>query len=106
MTYGTIQASEYILKKYLEKYFQIFPNAQQPLSHIHQHNILVELATTLNELYEASTDGNIRLLHHLERINEQEFEAVRVLEAVVAQNIAQRNETWDRREAAAEVTVS
>ena len=105
-TDGAVQAFEYIPKKYLEKYFQIFPNAQQPFSHIHQHNILVELATTLKELYEASTDGKIRLLHHLESIHEQEFEVRRVLEAVVGQNIAQRNETWDRREAVAEVTVS
>ena len=71
-------------KKYLEKFFQIFPNAQQPFSHTHQHNILVELATTLKELYEANTDGKIRLTHHLESNHEQEFEAGRVLAAVVA----------------------
>ena len=96
-----VQAFEYMPKKYLEKYFQIFPNAQKPFSHIHQHNIIVELATTLKELYEANTDGKIRLIHDIESIIEQAFEAGRVLEAVVAKKIAQRNVMWDGRKAAA-----
>lgn len=101
LTDGAVQAFEYMPKKYLEKYFQIFPNAQKPFSHIHQHNIIVELATTLKELYEANTDGKIRLIHDVESIIEQAFEAGRVLEAVVAKKIAQRNVMWDRRKAAA-----
>ena len=51
-------------------------------------------------------EGKIQLIHRLESILEQEFETGRVLEAVVAQNLAQRNEMWEIREAAAEITIS
>jgi len=106
ITGGAVQAFEYMPKKYLEKYLKIFSNARQPFTQTHRHNILVELGTTVKDLYETSPEGKIQLIHRLESILEQEFEAGRVLEAVVAQNLAQRNEMWERREAAAEVTVS
>ena len=105
-TGGSVQAFEYMPNKYLEKYFKIFPKARQPFARKHQHNIMIELGTTIKELYETRVDSKIQLIHSLESILEQEFEAGRVLEAVVAQNLAQRNEMWERREAAAEVTVS
>ena len=105
-TGGAVQAFEYMPDTYLEKYFKIFPTARQLFSRNYQHNIMVELGTTVKELCEMSPDGKIQLVHRLESILEQEFEVGRILEAVVAQNLAQRNEMWERREAAAEVTVS
>jgi FAD/FMN-containing dehydrogenase len=105
-TGGAVQAFEYMPEKYLKKYFEVFPKARQPFAKIYEHNIMVELGTTVKELYEPSVEGKIQLIHRLESILEQEFETGRVLEAVVAQNLAQRNEMWERREAAAEITIS
>jgi FAD/FMN-containing dehydrogenase len=104
-TGGAVEAFEYLPAKYLEKYFNVFPDARQPFAQIYEHNIMVELGTTVHELCETDSEGKTHIINSLESILAREFEAERVLDAVVAQNLAQRDEMWERREAAAEVTV-
>ena len=105
-TGGAVEAFEYMPAKYLEKYLNVFPNARQPFAQIYEHNIMVELGTTVRELSETDGEGKTRLVNLLESVLAKEFETERVLDAVVAQNLAQRDEMWARREVAGEVQLS
>lgn len=105
-TGGSVDAFEFMPRRYMFRYKELFPEKRLPFEAMHETNILVELATTASDLSDVQEDGKTLLGEKLENILAQEFEKGSVHEAVVAQNEAQRQEMWHIREAAAEVTLA
>ena len=105
-TGGSVDAFEFMPRRYMSRYKELFPEKRLPFEAMHETNILVELATTASDLSDVQEDGKTLLGEKLENILAQEFEKGSVHEAVVAQNEAQRQEMWHIREAAAEVTLA
>ena len=69
-------------------------------------NILVEVATTAEDLSAPDDSGQIRLSARFEEILADQLQSGAILDAVVAQNDTQRAQMWHLRESAAEVTVA
>ena len=105
-TGGSVDAFEFMPRRYMSRYKELFPEKRLPFEAMHETNILIELATTASDLSDVQEDGKTLLGEKLENILAQEFEKGSVHEAVVAQNEAQRQEMWHIREAAAEVTLA
>ncbi|MEM6728284.1 MAG: FAD-binding oxidoreductase [Pseudomonadota bacterium] len=93
---GTVEAFEYMPRRYIERH--IAHGGREPFEAPHPVNILVEAASTRED------DQNGALAAALESVLSGEMEAGRVSDAVIAQNEAQRSEMWARREMAAELT--
>ncbi|PIE12803.1 MAG: FAD-binding oxidoreductase [Rhodobacterales bacterium] len=93
-TGGAVEAFEYMPASYFELYRAHFPDNRLPFQQNHATNILVEIA------------GSSDTEHNLEAALEQMFEQGQILDAVIAQNEAQRQDIWAMREAAAEVILS
>ena len=81
----------------------MFPKARAPFEDKHDINIMVEVGATAPNLTDLQPDGTIPLVTLLEDTLGQMMEDGRIVDAVVAQNDAQRREMWERREAAGEV---
>ncbi|WP_456390689.1 FAD-binding oxidoreductase [Profundibacter sp.] len=93
-TAGAVEAFEYMPASYMKMHKNHFPNSRMPFDTNHDVNILVEVATTspsmaVNDILE-TTLGTM-------------MQDGLVIDAVIAQNEAQRAEMWERRETAAEV---
>lgn len=94
-TAGAVEAFEFMPGIYMDRHKAHFPNARLPFEDSYDVNILVEVATT---------SPSMSVSDILETCLGEMLEDERVLDAVIAQNEAQRAEMWQRREAAAEVT--
>ena len=105
-TNGSVQAFEYMPRAYLEAFSSHFPNKRAPFDTLYDINVLVDLGSTAPSMCEPSSSGKTKLTELLEDILAQEYERGAVLQAIVAQNDSQRQEMWERREAAAEVTIT
>lgn len=93
-TADAIEAFEYMPGSYMQMHKDHFPNARMPFDTNHDVNILIEVATTspsmaVNDILETTLGAMLQ--------------EGRVIDAVIAQNEAQRAEMWERRESAAEV---
>lgn len=93
-TGGAVEAFEYMPRHYIDVHMARVAGAREPFDAPHDINILVEVATT--------TDADIT--EQLQTIMAQMMEVGAIVDAVVAQNDAQRSAMWERREAAAELT--
>ncbi len=102
-TGGAVQAFEYMPRAYVETYMELSPTHRQPFDQPYDVNILVEVGAIAPRDAEPGADGQIPIAAHLEGVLGALFEEGAILDAVVAQNEAQRSEMWARREAAAEV---
>ena len=105
-TGGAVEAFEYMPGFYMEQHQKLFPNARQPFAQVYDTNILVELASTSADLAAQDAAGQPKLMQQFEALLTAHLEAGAILDAVVAQNQAQRVAFWERREQAAEVTAS
>lgn len=102
-TGGAVEAFEYMDEVYIDDYLTMYPDAKPPFDARHDVNIMVELGATAPHLCDPGSDGSVPLTGLLEDTLGQMMEDGRVLDAVVAQNDAQRRAIWERREAAGEV---
>ncbi|MDQ2090719.1 FAD-binding oxidoreductase [Marimonas arenosa] len=105
-TGGAVEAFEYMPRSYIEQHLKTIDGAREPFEAPHEVNILVELGATAPRDTQPGPDGRAPIAAYFEDILAEFFEDGAILDAVVAQNEAQRREMWERREAAAEVTLS
>ena len=103
-TGGAVEAYEFMPRFYIEKYAEHFADRQLPFPIQYEVNILVEVATTAEDLSAPDDTGQIRLSARFEEILADQLQSGAILDAVLAQNYTQRVEMWHLRESAAEVT--
>ncbi|THD72073.1 FAD-binding oxidoreductase [Thalassobius vesicularis] len=106
VTGGCVEAFEYMPRLHIEVHKEIKPGAREPFDEPHEINILVEVGVTAPRDAIPGPDGQAPVAAYLEQVLADMFEEGAVLDAVVAQNEAQRREMWERREAAAEISLS
>jgi len=104
-TGGGVEAFEYMPRDYMQAHLDHKPNARQPFNQMYDVNIMVEIATTVDAMAQPDATGQIALVSLLEQTLALFLEHGAILDAVVAQNSFQRAEMWERREAAAELTL-
>ena len=105
-TDGSVQAFEYMPGDYIDAFCIRFPEKNAPFEARFDTNIMVDLGSTMGAMCDADASGKTKLTELLEQVLSEEYDRGAVLDAVVAQNEAQRREMWDRRESAAEVTMT
>ncbi|MWD26802.1 FAD-binding protein [Aquicoccus sp. SCR17] len=105
-TGGMVEAFEYMPGAYLDALERLHPETRPPFDTRHEVSLLVELGSTVARDAEPGPDGTVPLAGTLEEILGGFFESGMVTDAVVAQNAAQREEMWLRREMAAEVSMA
>ena len=104
-TGGAVEAFEYMPGNYVEAHMGLNPANRAPFDAMHDINIMVEVGATAARDVEPGPDGTVPIAAHLEQTLADMFEEGLLLDAVVAQNQAQRQAMWERREAAAEVVL-
>lgn len=102
-TGGSVEAFEYMPAPYIEAHMRTISGARAPFETGYDVNILVEVGATSEQSAAPGQDGRPMVATQLEETLAKLLEEETVLDAVVAQNEAQRREMWARREAAAEV---
>ncbi len=105
-TGGAVEAFEYMPHNYITEHLAISPTARTPFGQTYDVNILVEIGATSPRDCTLDDNGQTPISANLETTLAEFFEDGMVLDAVVAQNEAQRIEMWERREAAAEISIS
>ncbi len=105
-TGGLVEAFEYMPRGYLEEYARQFPQSRPVFDAPHETCVMVEIASSAPRDVTPGPDGVVPLVGHLEAVLGGMLESGAVLDAVVAQNEAQRAEIWARREAAGSLAVS
>lgn len=103
-TGGMVEAFEYMPGTYIGAHIAM-TGTRAPFDARHEVNILVEIGATAppRDAAPGGPDGAIPVVVFLEEVLGEMLEQGDVLDAVIAQNDAQRAEMWARREAAAEV---
>ncbi|WP_245749175.1 FAD-binding oxidoreductase [Jannaschia pohangensis] len=91
-TDGAVEAFEYMPRSYMTALATHRPDLRQPFA-VHDHCVMIDLGGLSRPL------GDV-----MEAVLEAGVESGDVLDAMVAQNEAQRRLIWDMREAAAEIT--
>lgn len=105
-TGGAVEAFEYMPRRHIEVHQQINPSAREPFETPQDINILVEVGATAPRDCTVGEDGQTPIAAYLEETLMGMFEEGMLLDAVVAQSEAQRQEMWERREASAEIAMS
>jgi len=103
-TGGAVEAFELMPGAYIKAHLARYPKARAPFEDHHDTNIFVELGAVSERDATPDATGQIPAAAHLETVLGNMLSAGEVLDAVVAQNEAQRTEMWARREAAAELS--
>lgn len=104
-TGGAVEAFEYMPGAYIDAHLTRFPEARPPFDERHEVNVLIELGAVAARDSTPGPDGTVPIAALLEQALMEALEAGTVLDAVVAQNEAQRADMWARREAAAELAL-
>lgn len=104
-TGGAVEAFEYMPRRYITGHLARFPNAREPFADPHEVNIMVEVGATAPRDATPGPDGTIPVVDHLQETLAEMLDTGAILDAVVAQNEAQRREMWLRREEAAQVSL-
>jgi FAD/FMN-containing dehydrogenase len=102
-TGGGVEAFEYMPRSYIAKHRLIFPDMPPPFAQDHDVNIMIEIAATMARDARPGPDGQVPVMTVLEDILGQMLDDGTLLDAVIAQNEAQRREIWKRREDAGHV---
>lgn len=102
---GLVEAFEFMPKSYMERLQALRPDLGQPFDQIHEVNILVELGATRESDTRTEADGTVPLTTLLETTLAPLLDDGLLLDAVIAQSDNQRRRLWERREAAAEITL-
>jgi FAD/FMN-containing dehydrogenase len=79
--------------------------SRKPFQKDYEHLVMVELETTIELFSQSKDDGQVILSGELERILNKNLERGVILDAHIAQNEDQRLIMWERREAAAEISL-
>lgn len=102
---GAVEAFEYMPGFYIETHLEHVEGARPPFEQMHDINVMVEIGATSPRDATPGEDGTVPVVSMLQDTLMEMVEAGTVLDAVVAQNEAQRREMWERRERAAELSV-
>ncbi|MDE0994865.1 MAG: FAD-binding oxidoreductase [Rhodospirillales bacterium] len=100
-----VEAFEFMPRRYIERYLEKKEGALEPFDRPHEINILVEVATTRVSDLEQDHSGAPKLRSIVEEALSDMIKDGSAQDAVIAQNEAQRRVMWERREAAAEITL-
>jgi FAD/FMN-containing dehydrogenase len=98
-----VEAFEYMPRSYIAKHRQLFPDVTGPFDEDYDVNIMIEVAATRTKDAIPNSDGSLPVVSALEETLGAMLEEGSVLDAIIAQNEAQRREIWKRREDAGEV---
>ncbi len=101
-TGGAVEAFEYMPAAYFDRFIEFVPGATKPFDQDHEVNILIEVGATADADAILDDTGQSPVVARLESALEQMFERGVLIDAVIAQNEAQRRAMWERREAAGE----
>ncbi|MFQ1699006.1 FAD-binding oxidoreductase [Loktanella agnita] len=104
-TGGAVEAFEYMPRSYIDRHIALISGARPPFEDAYDVNILVEVGATAPRDATPGPDGQVPITAMLEDTLGAMMEEGRLLDAVIAQNDAQRAEMWARREAAGEILV-
>jgi len=104
-TGGSVEAFEFMPRRYIERHLEKKEGSSEPFSEPHEVNILLEVATTRASDLEHDDDGTPKLHSIIETALMDMIEDGSAQDAVIAQNETQRRAMWERREAAAEITL-
>lgn len=102
-TGGAVEAFEYMPRNYIDRHMSVVAGASAPFEQSYDINILVEVGATARRDATPTQSGEIPVVGELERILGVMLEQGQVLDAVIAQNEAQRKTMWERREDAGEI---
>ncbi|MEM7473063.1 MAG: FAD-binding oxidoreductase [Pseudomonadota bacterium] len=105
-TGGAVEAFEYMPRSFMDRHMTHFPQARAPFDEAYDINILVEVGATAPRDATLDEDGETPIVGYLEGVLAEMFETGEVLDAVVAKSEGQRREMWERREQAAEITLT
>ena len=104
-TGGMVEAFEYMPRPYVARHVHL-GLGKEPFETLYETNILVEVGSTAPRDADVQEDGSTPMVEYLQEVLAGMMENGEVLDAVVAQNEAQRAEMWKRREDAAEVVLT
>ena len=102
-TGGGVEAFEYMPRNYIDKHCELVPGATRPFDQDYDVNIMIEIAATTTKDGPVTKDGTLPVQEMLEQTLGHMLAEGTVLDAVIAQNEAQRQAIWKRREDAGEV---
>jgi len=103
-TGGAVEAFEYMPRNYIDRHIALIAGAQAPFDQAYDVNIMIEVGATAPRDALPGPDGQVPVVAALEHILGDMLEDGRVLDAVIAQNEAQRAAMWKRREEAGEIS--
>jgi FAD/FMN-containing dehydrogenase len=103
-TGGAVEAFEYMPRSYIDGHLRHIKGAKPPFDQQYDVNILIEAGVTAPRDATPGPDGRVPVVALLEDSLGEMLEDGTLLDAVIAQNEAQRAEMWARRESAAEFT--
>ena len=104
-TSGGVEAFEFMPRCYVERHLERKKSSKEPFDEPHEVNILLEVATTRASDLEQDDDSTPKLRSIVETALMDMIEDGSAQDAVIAQNESQRRAMWERREAAAEITL-
>ena len=104
-TGGAVVAYEYMPKRYIQGHMELSSSSKKPFKKDYEHLVMVELETTVELFSRYGDDGKVLLSGELERILNKNLNKGLILDAHIAQNEEQRLIMWERREAAAEISL-
>jgi FAD/FMN-containing dehydrogenase len=104
-TGGRVEAFEFMPATYSRRLAVARPDLRMPFDPIPEVTILIEAATTAPREAQPDATGAVPLVTVLEEILAGMLDDGLITDAVVAQNEAQRQMMWARREAAAEIAL-
>ena len=102
-TGGAVEAFEFMPRTYINGHLALNKSAKPPFNAAYDVNILIEVGATAPRDARPQPDGSIPITSLLQDTLGDMLMDGSVLDAVVAQNEAQRATMWARREAAAEI---
>lgn len=105
-TGGLVEAFEFMPRSYMTRLSEARPDLGQPFDAIHDVTILVELGATAPRDCTPREDGSVPLTDLLEETLGVLMDEGAVVDAVIARSDSQRKRMWERREAAAEITLT
>ena len=100
-----VAAYEYMPKRYIQGHMELSSASRRPFKEDYEHLVMVELETTVELFSRCGDDGQVLLSGELERILDRNLDKGLILDAHIAQNEEQRLIMWERREAAAEISL-
>ncbi|MDX8347431.1 FAD-binding oxidoreductase [Cognatiyoonia sp. IB215446] len=103
VTGGGVEAFEYMPRSYMDKHHSLFPDFPPAFEQGYDVNVMIEVAALTEADAQPDENGQVPVVALLEQTLGEMLEDGSVLDAVIAQNEAQRQLIWKRREDAGEV---